>query len=89
MKNQRQCVSCRRIAPKSEFWRIVRQSVSHMVVCDQGMGRSAYLCPSLECLKLAQKKDRLSRSLKTKVDPGLYQCLEQRLSQQDYDREVG
>ncbi len=80
MKNHRQCVSCRRNAPKSEFWRIVRQPVSYRVVLDQGMGRSAYLCPNPECLKLAQKKDRLGRALKAKVDPGLYALLEKRLS---------
>ncbi len=43
------------------------------------MGRSVYLCPNLECLKAAQKKDRLSRSLKVKVDAAVYGRLAQRL----------
>jgi hypothetical protein len=78
-KNYRQCISCRRIAIRSEFWRIVRRHSDQVVVFDQGMGRSAYLCPNAACLQLAQKKDRLSRALKAKVDPTLYQLLQQHL----------
>jgi hypothetical protein len=44
------------------------------------MGRSAYLCPSAECLKIAQKKNRLSRALRTPVSDDLYQSLWRRLS---------
>jgi uncharacterized protein len=79
LKDYRRCVSCRRVAPKSAFWRIVRCHPDQQVRLDQGMGRSVYLCPHLACLKVAQKKDRLSRSLKTKVDAALYHRLEKRL----------
>jgi uncharacterized protein len=79
LKDYRRCVSCRRVAPKSVFWRIVRCYPNQQVRLDQGMGRSVYLCPSLTCLRAAQKKDRLSRSLKVKVEPSVYHRLEQRL----------
>ncbi|MBE9029655.1 YlxR family protein [filamentous cyanobacterium LEGE 11480] len=82
IKNHRRCVSCRKVAPKSDFWRIVRQHPGHQLVLDQGMGRSVYLCRNWDCLKLAQKKDRLSRALKVKVSTVLYQSLEQRLESQ-------
>jgi uncharacterized protein len=82
-KNDRRCVSCRKLASKQGFWRIVRLAASndpsHRVVLDHGMGRSAYLCPCADCLKAAQKKDRLSRALKAKIDPQIYQQLEARL----------
>jgi uncharacterized protein len=50
-----------------------------MVQLDMGMGRSAYLCPQADCLKLAQKKNRLGRALKAPVPDALFQTLEQRL----------
>lgn len=83
--NYRRCISCRKVALKQEFWRIVRVSspqedASPGVELDKGMGRSAYLCPQATCLKLAQKKDRLGRALKTTVADYLYQTLWQRLS---------
>ncbi|WAL60015.1 YlxR family protein [Thermocoleostomius sinensis] len=76
----RRCVSCRRVAPKQSFWRIVRVFSSGTVQLDQGMGRSSYLCPTIECLQTAQKKNRLGRALKTPVPPEIYQTLWHRLS---------
>jgi hypothetical protein len=77
--NYRRCVSCRRVAPKSEFWRIVRVHPSRAVQLDQGIGRSAYICPSASCLHTAQKKNRLGRSLKAPIPEEIYQTLWQRL----------
>ncbi|MGB0562357.1 MAG: YlxR family protein [Spirulinaceae cyanobacterium] len=74
-KNERRCVACRRVATKADFWRIVRLHSSRTVQLDQGMGRSAYLCPQVSCLRTAQKKDRLGRSLKTKVPDEIYHQL--------------
>jgi predicted RNA-binding protein YlxR (DUF448 family) len=42
------------------------------------MGRSAYLCRNAECLKAAQKKNRLGRSLKAAIPEEIYQILWQR-----------
>ncbi|MCU0523589.1 MAG: YlxR family protein [Elainella sp. Prado103] len=78
--NYRRCVSCRKVDHKSAFWRVVRVFPSQEVQLDQGMGRSAYLCPSQDCLQLAQKKDRIGRSLRVAVPTALYQTLGQRLS---------
>jgi uncharacterized protein len=77
--NYRRCVVCRKVAPKSHFWRIVRLHPSRTIELDQGMGRSAYLCPEKTCLQAAQKKDRLGRALKANVPDSIYQCLWQRL----------
>jgi uncharacterized protein len=55
---------------------------SGLVQLDQGMGRSAYLCPQASCLEAAQKKNRLGKTLKATVPPELYQALWQRLSSQ-------
>jgi predicted RNA-binding protein YlxR (DUF448 family) len=77
--NYRRCVSCRLVAPKESFWRIVRIYSSHEIQLDRGQGRSAYLCPNLECLQKARLKQRLGRSLKAKIPESIYQNLQERL----------
>lgn len=69
------------MAHKSEFWRIVRQYPSHNIQLDQGMGRSAYLCPSVQCLKSARRKKRISRALKAPVPQTVYDELARRLGE--------
>ncbi|PSN19469.1 DUF448 domain-containing protein [filamentous cyanobacterium CCP5] len=83
--NYRRCISCRRIGHKSEFWRIVRLADSRQVQLDQGMGRSAYLCPTEDCLKAAHKKNRLGRMLKSPIPESIYQELWQRLGSKQGD----
>ena len=77
--NFRRCVSCRAIAPKEDLWRVVRVHATRTVQLDQGMGRSAYLCPTANCLKAAQKKNRLGRALRATVPEDVYSQLWQRL----------
>lgn len=77
--NQRCCISCRRLADKSEFWRMVRLN-NREISINHGMGRSAYICQTEKCLLAAEKKDRLSRALKTAVPKDLYQTLKKMLS---------
>ena len=79
-KNYRRCVSCRRLGPKESFWRIIKIASDHKIELDRGMGRSAYLCPNIDCLTQAKSKNRLSTSLKTKVPDRIYQNLKERLS---------
>lgn len=78
--NYRRCLSCRKVALKQDFWRIIRIYPSRQVQLDEGMGRSAYICPQASCLAAAQKKNRLGRSLRTSVSEELYQSLWQRLA---------
>lgn len=78
--NYRRCISCRKVGLKDEFWRIVRLFPSGQVQLDEGMGRSAYICPNQNCLSTGQKKNRLGRALHASVPETLYQSLWQRLS---------
>jgi uncharacterized protein len=82
-KDFRRCVSCRKIALRSEFWRVVKCHPSNQIAIDLGdtfrQGRSVYLCPTTECLQLAQKKNRLGKSLKAQVSQDIYQALGFRL----------
>lgn len=77
----RRCVSCRKVAPKPEFWRVVRLASDRSIQLDQGMGRSAYLCPTAACLQAAQKKNRLGRALRAPLPPDLYPTLWDRLAE--------
>jgi uncharacterized protein len=78
-KNQRRCVTCRILADRSEFWRIVRTFPDRTITLNTGMGRSVYLCKTEPCLKGAEKKDRLSRALRSPVPGDLYGQLHQAL----------
>jgi uncharacterized protein len=80
VKDDRRCVSCRKVASRNEFWRVVRCHPTKEIQIDIGttrlQGRSAYLCQTAECLQIAQKKNRLGRALKTPVNQDIYQQLE-------------
>ena len=78
-RNQRRCVTCRLVANKAEFWRIVRTFPDCIVTLNVGIGRSVYICKTQACLKGAEKKDRLSRSLKAPVPAALYHKLHESL----------
>jgi hypothetical protein len=71
--NLRRCISCRAIAPKTQFLRVVRKHSIGSIELNQGMGRSAYICPTVECIGLAQKKKRLDRALRSTISPDFYQ----------------
>ena len=78
--NYRRCISCRKVAPKESFWRVVRIYSSGQIQLDRGMGRSAYICPQSDCLQKARTKNRLGRSLKAKIPEHIYQHLQIRLA---------
>jgi predicted RNA-binding protein YlxR (DUF448 family) len=44
------------------------------------MGRSAYLCPRADCLRQAERKNRLGRSLRVNIPTPLFAELWQRLT---------
>ncbi len=78
-KNDRRCVACRRVAHRHEFFRVVRPHGSCTVLLDEGMGRSAYVCKTESCLRLAQKKNRMSRALKATIPDEIFCILQNRL----------
>ncbi|MEB3228520.1 MAG: YlxR family protein [Synechocystis sp.] len=75
----RRCLSCRKVAHRREFWRIVRVHPSRTVQLDHGSGRSAYVCPTASCLAKARHKNLLGRSLRSPVPEALFTQLESRL----------
>ena len=75
LKNHRRCISCRQVKEKSSFIKIVRNFSDGEILIDQGMGRSAYICPQAECITIAQKQKKISRSLRRNINPEVYELL--------------
>ncbi|WP_371734022.1 YlxR family protein [Synechococcus sp. CCY 9618] len=74
----RRCVSCRRLRDRSLLWRVVRLA-DGTVSLDDGMGRSAYLCPEADCLEEARRRRRLQRGLRCAVSEAILTSLQARL----------
>ena len=75
---ERRCVACRRLADRSGFWRVIRLAKGGLAL-DQGMGRSAYICPTLRCLEDTRKRRRLQKALRCPVPETLLSALADRL----------
>lgn len=74
----RRCVSCRQLLDRRQLWRVIRLAEGGMAL-DQGMGRSAYLCPNRDCLEEAKRRRKLQKALRCQVAESIVAALEQRL----------
>mgnify|MGYP000092045662 CR=1 FL=1 len=79
---QRQCIGCREMKNKKDLIRILKTDTEGIIIDVTGKknGRGAYICNSIDCLKLAQKKKSLERSLKTTIPETVYQELAKEMS---------
>lgn len=74
----RRCVGCQEMKPKRELTRVVLspENLLSVDVTGRKAGRGAYVCKSIDCLKLARKKKGLDRSLKHEVPEPIWDELE-------------
>lgn len=81
----RQCTGCREMRSKREMIRVIKTAENEICIDATGRknGRGAYICPNMECLKLAMKNRGLERSLKTAIPESVYQQLEEEMSHID------
>lgn len=77
----RQCIGCSERREKKDLIRIIRTPEEEIIVDFTGKknGRGAYICNSVECLRLARKKKSLERSLNTAIPEQIYQELEKEM----------
>lgn len=77
----RKCTGCGEQKPKRELIRVVLNKEGEISLDATGKkpGRGAYLCPNSECLKKARKSRGLERGLSTRIDPEIYEKLEQEI----------
>ena len=74
----RRCVACRQLLDRRQLWRVIRDHQDG-VLLDQGMGRSAYLCPNEDCLDETRRRKRLQKALRCQVQDAVLEALDQRL----------
>src|SRR3954469_6958550 len=62
-------LGCRRKGDQGSFLRVSRADGGRVVLCDgrKHSGRTAYICPGIECIDAALSKGRLDRALKAPV----------------------
>ncbi len=77
----RKCSGCGEMKPKKELIRVVRSPEGEISLDTNGRaaGRGAYLCPNLECLRIARKARRFERSFECAIPEEIYDRMEQEL----------
>ncbi len=75
----RKCVGCQEMKPKKELCRVVKSPQGEIALDTTGKmpGRGAYLCHSLDCLKVARKAKRLERAFACAIPAEVYEKLEE------------
>lgn len=81
----RQCVGCGERREKKELIRILRSPDEEILIDFSGKknGRGAYICNSVACLKKAEKKKALERSLKVTIPEDVYRQLEKEMMESE------
>lgn len=79
----RQCIGCQEMRNKNEMIRVIKTAEDEIMLDATGRrnGRGAYLCPSMECLKMAAKSKGLERSFKMPIPKEVYETLEKEMEE--------
>ncbi len=80
----RMCAGCKQQKLKKELVRVVRSPEGEISLDKTGKksGRGAYICPDIQCLRLARKAKRLERSLECPIPVEVYDQLEGALGEE-------
>lgn len=86
MTVERMCAVCRKRRPKRELLRIAKSSDGVLKIDDGGKlpGRGMYICRNSECLKNAEKRRVIERSLKA-AGGGIYEEIQTYGEDMSYD----
>ncbi len=78
----RMCLGCNEMKPKKELLRVVKSPEGDISLDLTGRksGRGAYICHSLDCLRLARKKRSLERAFSCKIENEVYDAMEGELA---------
>lgn len=70
---ERMCVTCRRMLPKAELIRLVKEDGNVIIdAANKKPGRGAYICKNEECIMTAKKKKAFSAKFKMPVPNDIY-----------------
>ena len=75
----RQCLGCREMKPKKELVRVVKSPEGEVSLDLTGRkpGRGAYVCPRVDCLRLARKARRLEKAFSCPIPAEGYDRMEE------------
>ena len=78
----RQCLGCGEHRPKPELLRVVRspEGVVSLDFTGKKSGRGAYICKNVACLRQAQRRRSLARSLECEIPDEVAAALEAQLN---------
>ena len=76
----RQCVACKKLLDRRQLWKVTRDKKDGIVL-DNGMGRSAYLCPNENCIEESWRRKRLQKALRCQVPSSVIEVLQKRLKE--------
>ncbi len=78
----RMCSGCGEMKPKKELVRVVRSPEGEISLDLTGKknGRGAYICRSIDCLKLARKNRRIDRSFEIQISDDIYNRMEEEIA---------
>lgn len=81
----RKCSGCGEMKPKKELIRVVRSPEGEISLDLTGRknGRGAYVCPNVDCLRIARKAKRLERAFACAIPPEIYDRLEEEMAQSE------
>ena len=75
----RRCVACRELFDREQLLKVTRD-YQDGVVLEGGMGRSAYLCRTEECLEESCRRKRLQKALRCQIPASVVEMLQKRLN---------
>ncbi|NCA92330.1 YlxR family protein [bacterium] len=71
----RTCVVCKKLLPKKEMLRIVKNKEGEVFIdyTNKANGRGAYICDSAECIEKCVNKKLLNKSFSMAISQEIYQ----------------
>jgi len=75
----RRCVSCRKVIDRNHLLKVTRDHKDG-VILEDGMGRSAYICPNETCLEEAWRRKCLQKALRCQVRYNVIELLQEQLN---------
>ena len=75
----RKCTGCGEMKPKKELVRVVKSPEGEVSLALTGRkpGRGAYVCPRVDCLRLARKARRLEKAFSCPIPAEVYDRMEE------------
>ena len=73
------CISCRKTYDRKNLLKITRDH-KHGIMFQKGMGRSAYICSSIECYSDSKIKKKLQKALKTLLQHEFIEMFEKEIT---------